>query len=155
MRFKYSMSEIYEREIKEFIAKRLKEEEEAKQKILVPQKAQVKIESPRSQDELKMEALMKAFRQSPSFPQASLLILKICTNIVRQPKEEKYRWVKLSNPKVRKANLMQNKASKQVLDYMGFTLCKNKQGEDCINFPLRMNITNLKGKLLFYEKYCV
>ena len=73
----------------------------------------------------------------------------MCSNIVSEPGLEKYRWVKLDNPKVKKLGLVTNKSSKQLLDYLGFVVKKNKNGEDCLHFSAKMNVTALKGKLLF------
>ena len=57
------------------------------------------------------------------------LIDKICDNICSNPTDDKFWWVKLSNKKVKELKLWDNKASKAVLDFLGFIEATNSEGE--------------------------
>lgn len=107
----------------------------------------------KTEEEINMEKLVKNMKSSvgKKFIESCNVIVKVCENIIKEPKNEKYRWMKKSNKKI-KALISGKKGAMKMMLHLGFIETKNSDGEDCIHFPESRGVTNLKGKLLIFKQ---
>lgn len=76
---------------------------------------------------------------------------KLAKNIIDNPNDAKFKYVKLSNEKFAQ-NILKFKAAIQILEYYGFALGKNEFNDDWYVFPNFISMSSIKGKRLSAHK---
>lgn len=75
----------------------------------------------------------------------------IIKKIIDDPEEAKFRSIKTSNEKFRE-NILRFKSAVTILEFYGFIISQNAEGEECYTFPTTTSITTLKGRRLQAQK---
>ena len=79
------------------------------------------------------------------------LVQKLVNNIIENPDNSKYRFLKRNNEKL-KQTVFKYKHALALMELYGFVQSENDEGEDGYSFPETTSITTLKGKKLQVEK---